>query len=208
MKKSGNFIIVLIVLIIAIFVVIGAAFFVMGKGRILGPLNLAEQLEVRGVSFQALDYFTVGEIQEKELLDLQVMNIVGRRDDIVLRLELTQNMGEELASLYIEEKKVGIESLFVTRPAHYPGIITREVDCPPEFHPIRGRVGDLEYYIMYANERFSHGVCSPDLVKYRSVVGLGYCKREDTFVEIKLFYPPEVFERESALELLGLFRCR
>lgn len=116
-------------------------------------------------------------------------------------------MGKELALLYLKEKKIGIESLFINRPAHYPGIITRKVNCPNEFQPVQGKIGDIEYYIMYANDRFSHGVCSPDLIKYQSVVGLKYCEQEDIFIETKLFYPPEIFTPEVARELLDSFHC-
>lgn len=198
MKKfSINFVIISIIIILLVVVV----------NRISEQKSVAEQLKAIGVSFQALDDFILKDIQTKEILDLKITNIEVQKDDTIVHLKLTQQMDKEFASLYLEDKKVGIESLFVEQPAHYPGIITREMNCPDEFQPILGKVGDIEYYIMYANERFSNGVCSMDLVKYRSVVGLGYCEDKDVFVEIKLFYLPGIFTIEDSRKLLDSFSC-
>lgn len=158
-------------------------------------------------SFFPLKDFVVKSTETREVSGLSVTDIEAENNDALLRLELVRGMNEKLASLYLEEKEVGIESLFLTQPAHYPGAITREVECPAQFHPEKGDIRGMAYYIMYANERFFYGVCAQELVKYRSIMGLRYCKEQKTFVEAKLFFPPEIFNKDRALELLGSFQC-
>lgn len=159
------------------------------------------------VSFLLLKDFVVKNTETRKVSGLSVTNVEAENNDALLRLELVQGMDEKLASLYLEEKKVGIESLFLTQPAHYPGAITREVECQAKFQPEKGDIEGMAYYIMYANERFFYGACAQELVKYRSIMGLRYCVREKTFVEAKLFFPPEAFSKDRALELLGSFQC-
>ena len=172
----------------------------------LFPRSIAAQLRAGGVS-TPLNAFTLKSVDMRKASSVSVTNVDAESSGTQLHLEITQGMEEKLAELYLEEEKVGIESLFVAQPAHYPGVITREVDCSAEFQPEKGTVGDTAYYIMYANERFSYGICAQDLAKYRSVVGLLYCKNRKTFVETKLFFPIETFDKDQALGLLKSFQC-
>lgn len=151
--------------------------------------------------------FVVKTTETRKVSGLSVQSIEAENNGILLLLGLVGGMNERLASLYLEEKKVGIESLFLTQPAHYPGTITREVECPAKFQPEKGNINETAYYIMYANSRFSYGICVPDLVAYRSMVGLRYCKDQKTFIEAKFFFPPETFEKNRALEILGSLQC-
>lgn len=178
-----------------------------GARTFLTPKNAVEQLKKEGISFPQLKDFIIESMETREVSELLVTELTARNDEAVLQLDLIQNMDEKLSSLYLEEKRVGIESLFINQPAHYPGIITRETECPTEFQPEKGAIGGTAYYIMYANDRFFYGVCVPDLIKYRSITGLLYCKEQSVFVEAKFFFLPESFNRERALELLSSFQC-
>ena len=151
--------------------------------------------------------FSVKTMETRKVSGLSLTNIEAENNGVLLRLELVGGMNEKLANLYLEEKKVGIESLFLTQPAHYPGIITREVECSEKFQPEKGTINETAYYIMYANSRFSYGVCVPDLVAYRSIVGLRYCRDQKVFVEAEFFFPPETFDKDRALQLLSSFQC-
>lgn len=171
-------------------------------------LPFQDPLKAAGLSSEGIDEFTVIEERVTELSGFRVTTILAQKDSVHLRLALIKDMDSSLASIYEEEKRIGIESLFLTQPAHYPGIITKEVECSDEFLPETGTVGSMKYYIMYANDRFSYGVCSPDLIAYRSVFAFGYCNDQSAFIEARIFYPPEEFLKDEALEILGSFQCR
>lgn len=193
--------------VVIVGIVVIAAFVGFGIYYISAPKNIAQHLRDAGVAIPSLNEFTIIEVRTSKISDLSVISISAQKDEILVRLKLTQRMGTGFARLYEQEKRAGIESLFITQPAHYPGIITREVECSLEFQPDVGTAGDLAYYIMYANERFSFGVCSPDLVTYRFVLGFGYCEQQSIFVEIKMFYSPESFSKEESLNILRSFAC-
>lgn len=62
------------------------------------------------------------------------------------------------------------------------------------------------YYILYANDRFTYGVCSDDLVKYRAIFYLVHCKQSNELYQIELFISPEEFTH-SLVDELQLFDC-
>ncbi len=194
-----------VILSVALALVLLAVLYVGGYPALF-PKSIVEQLKSKGISVP-LDGFTVKSFETRKASGLSVTDMESENGNSLFRLELTAGMQEKLAELYLEEKKVGIESLFIAQPAHYPGLVTREVDCPAEFQPEKGTIGDMTYYLMYAGERFSFGVCTQDLVKYRSAVGLLYCKDKKTFVETKLFFPADSFNKDRALEVLGSVQC-
>jgi len=193
---------------IGIVFLIGSAVFLVGKiqSTFVTP-NLKEYLETKGVLFQEMQSFSINKIKTTQVLDLKVTKISAKHENIIARIELVENMEEREAQLYTEDKKVSIESIFLSEPAHYPGIITRNVECPDEFHPISGTKDGVSYYILYASERFSYGVCSLSEVKYKSLIGFLYCPQNDVFLEMKLFFPPEIFVESRDLGLLHSLRC-
>lgn len=203
MKKIPKNLVV--VSFLAIFTI--GVFFLLERRDVRIPESLAEYLGTKGLSFQYGNEFIIDEVETIQITDIEVTKISARYNDIVVHVELVGHMGEKQAQTYIKNKKVGIESLFLPSPVHYPGVITQTVRCPDEFKPIFGVRGSLDYYILYASARFSYGVCSPGEVKYKSVVGFLYCPERDIFTEIKLFSSPEFFTEKDALDLLQSTRC-
>ncbi|MDP3901022.1 MAG: hypothetical protein Q8Q38_01665 [bacterium] len=189
------------------FGVVALTVLALGAYKSQSPKGIEAELGASGVLLPSIGDFRVTKAEARKVSDLSVTNVEAESNGTLLRLELTRGMDAKLAQLYLEEKRVGIESLFVTQPAHYPGIITREVDCPPQFQPEKGALGDMTYYVMYANDRFSYGVCVQDFVTYRSLMGLMYCEDQKMFLEAKLFSPADLFDKTEALKLLGSLSC-
>lgn len=196
-----------IIITLVIFVVagIGLFFFLMQKS--VAPEDVGEYFTTKGLQLTAGRGFSISELKETRAENVKITKITAQRGADFLHIELTENLGGELGQFYQSEKKGSIESLFLPYTTGYPGALSQEVACPDEFHPSYGEVGDMYYYIMYANDRFSYGICAYDLVKYKSALGLAYCGKSDVFVEVKLFSPQEVFSEEDALELLRSFNC-
>ena len=179
-------------------------FFLLERRDVQTPESLAEYLGTKGLSFQHGNEFIIDEVESIQITDIEVTKVSARDNYIIIHVELVEYMGEKQAQAYIKNKKVGIESLFLPSPVHYPGAITQTVTCPDEFKPIFGVRDGLDYYILYASERFSYGVCSLGGVKYKSLVGFLYCPERDIFTEIKLFSSPEFFAEKEALNLLTI----
>ena len=193
---------------IGIIFLIGFAVFLVGKIQsTFVTSDLKEYLETRGVLFQGTQSFSINKTKTTQIIDFKVTKISAKHENIIARIELVENIEEREAQLYTEDKKTSIESIFLSEPAHYPGIITRNVECPDEFQPIRGIKDGVSYYILYASERFSYGVCSRDEVRYRSLIGFLYCPQNGVFIEMKLFFPPEIFVESRDLGLLHSLRC-
>jgi hypothetical protein len=172
--------------------------------------DLQNYMKSKGFTLKASDY-EITERSEKIIAGLKITEVSSANNDKIIKVKITENMEEKIAELYEDDKKSLIDSLFVTQPAPYPGVVTRIIDCPEEFKPEEGTIKTsdmkIDYYIMYSNDRFFYGVCSPDLIKYRSVVGLAYCKTKNTFVEIELFTIAEKFDKEYSINLLNSFSC-
>ena len=173
----------------------------------VAPNDAAEYFKAKGLHFTGARLFSITETKEIQTKNIKVTKIIAQRNTDFLHVELTEKLGRELGQFYQSERKSSIESLFLPYTSGYPGVLTQEVECPDEFHPVKGEAGDIDYYIMYANDRFSYGICAYDLVKYKSALGLAYCDKSDVFVEIKLFFPQETFEEENAVGLLRSFSC-
>jgi len=196
-----------IIITLGIFVAAGMGLFFFLLQNPLTPKDAAEYFTTKGLQFTGVRGFSISESKETRAQNIEVTKIIAQKDADFLHIELTEKLGGELGQFYQSEKKSSIESLFLPYSAEYPGTLTQEVECPDEFHPAQGEVGDMHYYIMYANDRFAYGICAYDLVRYKFVLGLAYCDKSDIFVEIKLFSPQEIFSEENALELLRSFSC-
>lgn len=195
MKKIIGLAVVLLLVLAAVLALRGAE---PGGGR---PLEERMQRALREAGF------IVASEEAREASGFSVTDINATQDSASVSVRLIGDMDEAMAGRYLEEKMLGVDSLFRTQPAHYPGIITREVQCPERFLPEKIEQENGARYILYANSRKSYGVCTPDLVAYRSAAEFQYCPSSRTFLESRAFFSVESFDRVRALDLLDALAC-
>ena len=65
----------------------------------------------------------------------------------------------------------------------YPGSVSNKISCQEKYKP-----QEIEnHYELYSNERLNYGVCSEDLIKYKTYLQFLKCNEE--FYTIELFIP-------------------
>ena len=99
-----------------------------------------------------------------------------------------------------------INSLYRGISSPYPGVLSNRIECPEEFKPAKIENDPFDYYIIYASERFTYGVCSWDLIKYKSIIYFLYCDKVNNLYHIKLFVPLNE-NILSYIDLLDSIRC-
>jgi len=77
-------------------------------------------------------------------------------------------------------------SLFEPTTSPYPEIITNIIECSPEFKPKVSETKNGKIFTLFAGERFNYGLCSQDLIRYKSLYGIFDCKNKGVF-EIRTF---------------------
>jgi len=157
--------------------------------------------------------FSDFEITEKSRINragVDFTRFIANKGDTIMKGEYSTNIDETQARQYIDAERFGIESLYVSTPAPYSDVITRTMECPDEFKPVFNSTNyenqDSYYYVLYANDRFVYGICSEDLVKYRAIYYLVYCKNNKDIYQMELFMNPEEFN-SGFVDNLQSFGC-
>jgi len=129
----------------------------------------------------------------------------GEYGNLFIKVNIFKNISQEKANIYISDKIVLINSLFREIGSPYPGALSNRIECPEEFKPLRISNQPLDYYIIYASSRFTYGVCSFDLIKYKSIIYFLYCDKDENLNQIKLFIPldQDISAYEGLLKSIG-----
>jgi len=138
-----------------------------------------------GISSDFIEKFRLNSISET--FDSTVLT--GGYGDLFIKVNVFKNTSQEKANIYISDKIVLISSLFREISSPYPGALSNRIKCLEEFKPLRISNYPLDYYIIYASSRFTYGVCSFDLIKYRSILYFQYCGKQKSLYQVKLFIP-------------------
>ncbi len=135
------------------------------------------------------------------------VTFTGKYEDLIIQMKVLKNIDLKKANIYISDKMFMINSLFRGVSSPYPGALSNRIECPEEFKPIKLANKPFDYYIVYASNRFTYGVCSWDLIKYQSIIYFLYCDREKSLYHIKLFGPinkeiPDYDKKLTSIECL------
>lgn len=153
--------------------------------------------------------FEITEKTESNIGGMHFTRFTANNGTVILKVEHAKDVDVAKATQYIDEKRFGIESLYQSTPSPYPDVLTRTIECPDKFKPVLNATEDnrdSSYYILYANDRFTYGVCSEDLIKYRAVFYLVYCEQKNEIYQVELFTAPEEFTDEL-VDMLHSFKC-
>lgn len=111
----------------------------------------------------------------------------------ILKIEAVPNLDRENAERLVQESLMNVEALYASALSPYPGDISRQVVPDTRYQPefVRTNLHGLtyRYYLVYANERLGYGAVTPDVVKYRSLVGWLYCEPSQTLFKIRYYIP-------------------
>jgi hypothetical protein len=89
-------------------------------------------------------------------------------------------MNKEEIDEYVVFWEQSIAGVFNPSPAPYPGTVTRKIECPEYFLPIRtnGSGNHIFSYEIFTNPRGIIGVCSEDLVGYYCLFSFLKCDEQ------------------------------
>jgi len=175
----------------------GKIFFAIGVILIIIILLMLEQ-NSQNLAF--IKDFSITDVEEKQVYGLPATQTSAIRSDQTIKILHLKGSDLKKTRLFLDEKKFGVESLYNSQPSPYPDVITREIVCPQEYLPIVEEDEDENFYkiiyTLFANERFSYGACSPEIITYKSVFSLIHCKNSGDLYQIEFFSPLESYDEE------------
>ena len=133
------------------------------------------------------------------------VTFAGAYEESVIQIKVLKNISLKEVNIYISDKMFVIKSLFREIVSPYPGKLSNRIECPEEFKPLKIADSPFDYYVIYASDRFTYGVCSWDLIKFKSIIYFLYCNKEKKLYHIKLFIPvdEEISRYEGLLKSIG-----
>jgi hypothetical protein len=106
-----------------------------------------------------------------------------------IKIKQLNRISFEHANSYFSDEVFSITSLYRDAHSPYPGALSNRINCPDEFKPQEIKRASLNYYMLYANQRFNYGVCLWDLIEYKALLYPLYCPKNKQFIQIELFIP-------------------
>lgn len=151
------------------------------------------------------------EIDEYFFDEHEIATKVTLRDSKnIFKIEAITDIDIKSADILINDKILTIKALYGNALSPYPGEISNELICNekfmPEFNTKKTDRLSYSYFILFANDRFTYGACSEDLIEYKSILAWTYCDEKNIFYQFELFSSIESFS-ESNLELITSFSC-
>lgn len=162
------------------------------------------------VSLEGSENFLIKSYQERSFDGIKISELNAENQNQTIFVKRFSNVDADFQKKYFLDKMAELNSLFETTQAPYPGVVTRTIVCPDEFKPTvteeENKTIESVVYVMYSNERFTYGVCSKDLIKYRAIFSLVYCKAKKEIYQIEYFKLAEEFSQND-VEKIKNFKC-
>lgn len=164
-----------------------------GAKKIAGPINLG-----------GIEYSPSAEARVEPLDEDRVQVTEGEVRMRLIRLSMKKPL-----TTYQKMVRMRVESLFENTAAPYPGMITRNQKCEDSYlaKPYFYRPPGLNFdaSVLFANSRFTEGVCVKAEITHRVYRGILNCESRPLALEIEYFEP---FSAPSKIEsLLQRFKC-
>ncbi|MFC2162126.1 sulfatase [Candidatus Altiarchaeota archaeon] len=113
----------------------------------------------------------------------------------VVELKVVLGLDESSASGVADDSLSLFKSQFEPTRTGYPGQHTRFIECPDDLKPVYHESGSqdslFKYFLTYANSNLVHGVCSTDLIRYKSIFGFLYCRDTGMLIEVNYYRGPD-----------------
>jgi len=158
-----------------------------------------------------VENFTINKTAQFSISNLQIEDILSTDNSKIIKIRRFSNIDNKTFISYVQDKFLQLNSLFVSTPSPYFGIITQKIECPDEFKPkinktITSDQNEVTYYILYTSERFTYGVCSKDLIKYKTLFTFVYCSDKKDLYQVEIFDPPNELDN-NLIEIISSFKC-
>lgn len=174
------------------------------------PQTLDTILNELDASFKHADEYIISESILREGKENTFWTILAQRLDTLLKLEIVKNIDRDTARQYIQERTYAISSLYQNIPSAYPGMITNATEIQDELKPSITQLTinreKIPVYLLYSTERFTYGVTTRDLIKYRGALTFVFIPAHRTLLRIELFQPTEESNDEHLLRWLSTLR--
>ena len=140
----------------------------------------------------------------------KVTIVLAENGPHVARVRVYENLRGKEGKNYLKNQSYVLESLFNDQQVPYPGRLSKTLRCPIKYRPEKleeeSHDSKRKIYFLYANDRFTSGGCSEDLLKYRVAIAFVYCKRKRNFFRVEFFTP----KNEPIIgykDIVRSFRC-
>lgn len=173
-KKNKIFLLVIIFILSAIYVVFGKP----------GCIKLD------CLSSNALDGYKLAEVYTDEK---NKYSALYQKNDWLLRAEIIPDISKSDAEKLIYSQITRIKAQFENSRSPYPGEISDEIVCDNKFKP-EFRDG---YIIAYLNNRLTYGSCIEGENVYRSIEVWEYCDSQQKLYQLEFIYPLDKFKEEK-----------
>ena len=111
--------------------------------------------------------------------------------DEIIQLKTFPVKSDETAHAFIDNRLSMFQSVFEPKRVSYPGQYSRTIECPEKYKPKyfehNTSKDSLSYFLGYANSNKVAGACSDDLIVYKHLYGMLYCRSTQTIIEIEYF---------------------
>jgi len=183
-----------------------------GMQRDPGAIKLTEQFDNWGVTLKGLDNFGNTRILKRKIGEYHVTDVYATHNKKVAKIRRISQISQDMAERHTRERIVGINTLFDEMVAPYPGVVTKQTQCPKEFYPQyfeqHSENSDWYSFYIYSNDRFNYGICSHDLVTYEAILAYVYCRGDRALYRFEIFSPRGEFEITWYDKLKKSFLCQ
>jgi hypothetical protein len=173
-------------------------------------LTLSDQLEAWGATMKTLSPFSIIDRDTQMREAIKIEYLTAKSDSKTLRIQRMVGLSEVDAKRYIDDRTAEIISVYDPRPAPYFAFLTQSVQCPTKFKPLMDRPKTTDHnlvsFTMFADDRFTYGVCDDASAMYRAVFAFAYCKTDSAVYSIEYFVPTDGFSKGD-LEMIHSFSC-
>lgn len=185
-------------------IIIASLFFIvlLGSTLVLFFLNqerdFGDILEEYGMILSSVSDF--------EVTKSDTRGIIAVRGEEIIKLKIFQDIKADAAEKYVTEQLTLFGELFEPQLPPYPEFLTKETGCDEKFKPVRKNSQYGDYYLVYAGQRFGFGICTEDLIEYKTSIKFLYCPRSYILATLEYFIP----SNRSFDNLVGLtesFAC-
>lgn len=131
----------------------------------------------------------------------------GHKETKIIKINNIKIKNIQNAKSYINDIIFVLDTMYRDVRSPYPGALSSRIGCADEFKPKKNVYEPFDYYLIFASERFTYGVCSDDLIYYSSIMFFIFCEKGENFYQIEVFIPKGMDISED-LNGLKTIKCK
>lgn len=129
-----------------------------------------------------------------------------------LRVEILKDVSHQQADRTRDIMATQLATLYENARSPYPGELSQEIACPPEFRPVQrtytNRGIRIDTYTAFMTDRFTLGACTESQATHRVFAAVYYCPVPKTFVSLEFIDRKDATDTERMNRLAGSIGCR